>query len=101
MSAKFSLDGSMIPRSVKRLFDERAEDRIEAASQTAVLTFRGKRHVVRLLNLSRSGAMVIFAEMPHIGEPVTLQMLERGEVAGQVRWVRDGRVGISFTAELE
>lgn len=101
MSGKFSLDGSMIPRTVKRMFDERGEERIEAGSRTAALNFRGRRHVVRLINLSRSGAMVAFVEVPHIGEEVSLQLLERGEVPAYVRWVRDGRIGIHFATMLE
>lgn len=91
----------MIPRTVKRMFDERSEPRQEGDSQTAVFTHRGRNHVVRIDNLSPSGAMVVYPGMPHIGETVTLQLLDHGAVAGQVRWVRDGRVGINFAAPLE
>ena len=101
MSAKFSLDGGMIPRTVKRMFDERAEERVDADSGSAVLGFRGRNHVVRLLNTSPSGAMVIFAQVPHIGERVSLQLLDRGQVPGTVRWVRDGRIGVGFDAGME
>ena len=92
------LHGSMIPRSVKRMFDERAEPREEADSQTAVLELRGRKHMVHLANVSHSGAMVIFSFMPHIGEKVALNILNRGRVLGQVCWVRDGRVGVNFVA---
>ena len=95
------LNGSMIPRSVKRVFDERAETREPAESQTAVLELRGRRHKVRLVNISSSGAMVIFPSMPHIGEEVVLQIMERGRVTGRVLWVRDGRIGVNFAAPLE
>lgn len=101
MSAKFSLDGGMIPRSVKRMFDERIEERVTAESQTAVLHHRGRKHVVRLVNISPNGAMVIFPIMPHIGERVTLQLLDRGPVEAQVMWVREGRIGVNFAAPLE
>jgi len=101
MGAKFSLDGAMIPRTVKRMFDERGEERIEADCQTAVLHHRGRDHVVRLVNVSASGAMVIFPAMPHIGEEVTLQLLGRDAIAGHVMWVRDGRIGVNFAASLE
>jgi PilZ domain-containing protein len=96
VSAKFSLDGGMIPRSVKRMLDERTEERFDAEAQTAVLEFRGRKHVIRLVNTSPSGAMVIFSLVPHIGEQVSLQLLDRGQVTAKVRWVRDGRIGISF-----
>src|SRR3954465_13916033 len=105
----------MIPRREKRSFDERAETRQgggagsagaaetrqAAVSSTAVLEFRGRKHVVRLINVSSSGAMVIFPHIPNIGERMPLQVLDRGGVTAQVRWVRDGRIGLSFAAPLE
>lgn len=98
---RFSLDGAMIPRSVKRIFDQRCEERLPAESQTAVLGWRGRNHVVRLVNISRSGAMVIFPLTPHIGDEITLQVLDRGQVCGHVMWVRDGRIGVGFDTPLE
>lgn len=96
LASSFSLDGAMIPRHVQRTANHRCEERVEAGSMTAVLTFRGRRHVVRLVNTSPSGAMLVFPHVPHIGEEVSLQLLEQGQVSAQVRWVRDGRVGVSF-----
>jgi hypothetical protein len=92
---KFGLDGGMIPRSVKRMFDERDEPRfdVEGDLQTAVLGREGRNHVVRVGNISNSGAMVVYSDVPAIGEKVTLQLLDHGVVPGHVRWVRDGRVG--------
>jgi hypothetical protein len=91
----------MIPRAVRRSVDERLEERLPATSCTAVLGFRGRNHVVRLINLSDSGAMVIFPYVPHIGEKLRLQLLDRGQVTAQVRWARDGRVGVSFAGTAE
>ena len=101
MSSRFHLHGDMIPRSVKRMFDERAEERLEAGSSTVLLTLRNRGHVVTLVNLSRSGAMIRFGGEAHIGESVSLQLLDRGVIAGQVRWLRDGRMGVSFAHPLE
>lgn len=98
MATGFFLDGSMIPRSEKRTIDERTELRHPSASNTGVLEFRGRKHVVRLVNVSASGAMVIFPHTPNIGERLLLQILDRGAVWAQVRWVKDGRLGLSFTA---
>ena len=98
MATGFFLDGSMIPRTEKRTIDERAELRHPSASSTGVLEFRGRKHVVRLLNVSASGAMVIFPHTPNIGERLLLQILDRGAVWAQVRWVKDGRLGLSFAA---
>ena len=88
----------MIPRSEKRAIDERTEVRHPSASSTGVLEFRGRKHVVRLINVSNSGAMVIFPHTPNIGERLLLQILDRGAVWAQVRWVKDGRLGLSFMA---
>ena len=101
VASSFNLDGSMIPRSERRQIDERDEARYPAASSTAVMQFRGRKHVVRLINVSRSGAMVIFPHTPNIGEKLPLQILDHGLVTAQVRWVKDGRIGLSFTAPLE
>ena len=91
----------MIPRSVKRMFDQRDELRVEPSGESVVLEHRGRRHSVRLLNISPSGAMVIFPSMPHIGEQVQLQLLGRKPVSARVRWVRDGRIGVNFDVPLE
>jgi hypothetical protein len=88
----------MIPRAEQRVIDERSELRHASVSNTGVLDFRGRKHVVRLINLSPSGAMVIFPHIPNIGERLALQILDRGVVSSQVRWVRDGRIGLSFAA---
>ena len=101
MASSFFLDGGMIPRTAKRSIDERTEVRHAAISSTAVLEFRGRKHVIRLLNVSPSGAMVVFPHTPNIGERLLIQLLDRGAVWAQVRWVKDGRVGLSFAAPLE
>ena len=101
MASRFHLHGEMIPRTVKRMFDQRGEERIDAGTHAGVLALRGRNHVVQLVNLSRCGAMVRFAGDAHIGESVSLQLLDRGTIAGQVRWLRDGRMGVSFDQLLD
>ena len=66
-----------------------------------MLEFRGRKHVVRLINVSSQGAMVVFPHVPNIGEKLPLQLLDQGLVSAQVRWVKDGRIGLSFAAPLE
>jgi hypothetical protein len=88
----------MIPRNEQRSINERDEARSPTLSRTAVVEFRGRKHVVQLVNVSRSGAMLLFPYVPNIGERLPLQLLERGAVMAQVRWVRDGRIGLSFAA---
>lgn len=94
------LNGSMIPRTVRRMFDARSEPR-EPASQAVLLELRGRKHEVRLVNLSTSGAMIDFDSMPHIGEEVALHLGDRAPVAGQICWVRDGQIGVTFAAAME
>jgi hypothetical protein len=86
----------MIPRTEQRAVDERSEPRRPASSATAVMEFRQRKHVVRLVNVSRNGAMVTFPHIPNIGEQVTMQLLDHGVVFAQVIWVKDGRIGLSF-----
>lgn len=101
MAGKSGRGGGWIPRALRRLLDEREESRAEGSLQNAVLTHRGRDHVVRVSNVSSSGAMVAYSEIAAIGDAVTLLLLDHGAVAGQVRWVRDGHVGINFAAPLE
>ena len=101
MASSFTLEGSMIPRHERRSIDERNEPRHAALSNTGVLDFRGRKHVVQLINVSKSGAMVIFPHTPNIGERLPLQLLDHGFVWAQVRWVKDGRIGMSFTSPSE
>ncbi len=98
VASSIFLDGGMIGRQTQRTIDERSEARSSAVSNTAVLEFRGRRHVIRLVNISPSGAMVIFPHTPNIGERLNLQLLDQGLVSAQVRWVKSGRIGLSFAA---
>ena len=100
MPSGFTLDGGMIPRSAHRTIDERLELRRPAASSTAMLEFRGRKHVVRLVNVSQSGAMAIFPHTPNIGECLLLHLLDQGLVSAHVRWVKDGRIGLSFVTPV-
>jgi len=95
------LDGSIVPRNATRHINERMEERVDARSQTAVLDFRGRKHVVRLVNISTSGAMVIFSLIPNIGEGISMQLIGRSRVDGYVCWVKGGKIGVSFAAPLE
>jgi hypothetical protein len=101
VAARFSLDGSIIPRRVKRLFDQRSEPRIECDSHSGVISFRGTEHVVPLVNCSSSGAMVLFDRIPNIGETLVFRTSDRPASKAQVRWVRDGKIGLTFLGRVE
>ena len=100
MASKY-LDGSMVPRQVTRNVDHRSEPRVDAVSETAVLELRGRKHVVQLINLSTSGAMIMFRLIPQIGETIRLQLIGRSQVEGRVCWARDGKIGVVFATPLE
>lgn len=55
--------------------------------------------------IPRAGAMLRFPGDVHIvqfrRESVSLQLLDRGTIAGQVRWLRDRRMGVYFATPLE
>lgn len=93
----FSLTGAMIPRHVRRMFEQRAEPRVAPDTDRALLCWRGRTSPVRIGNISSAGVMLWFDEVPHIGERVAVQLLDQQAIPGQVRWIRDGRVGINFT----
>ena len=90
-----------IATGLRHLLDQRDEDRCDSGSQTAVLVFDGNRHVVEVLNLSQSGAMIGFRGVLAEGADVQLQLLDHKAVTGQVRWVRDGRVGVAFSTPVD
>jgi hypothetical protein len=96
MATRFSLMGDMIPRSVRRSFEQRSEPRIEPDSDHAVFEYRGRRHRVHLVNISVSGAMIEFETTPHIGERVALEVLGAPRLEGFVRWAKGGRLGLNF-----
>lgn len=95
------LNRSSIGDGLRRLLDQRTEQRIEGETQTAVLNHRGHRHVVRIANLSASGAMIAFTGELAEGDEILLQLLDHGAVPAQVRWVRDGRVGVVFAGSAD
>jgi hypothetical protein len=96
MSTNTSLQGNMIPRYVRRFFDQRAEERSLPTTNCAVLGYRDQDFMVRLLNKSPSGAMVAFDQAPNIGETVTLTIMDGGPHRAFVRWVREGQIGLQF-----
>lgn len=95
------LDGSMVPRSVRRSVDHRSEPRVDTGLEPATVLFRGRRHPVSIVNISPSGAMLIFRLIPFIGETITLDLDARGTVAARICWVKDGRVGVMFSGSID
>ena len=91
----------MVPRRVTRHWDQRFEPRSDARSEPAVVELRGRQYRVALVNVSESGAMITFSLIPCIGETISIAFAGKAPVPAKVCWVRDGKVGISFTCRAE
>ena len=81
------------------MIDARHHPRRPGGRSSAVLTADGGDHPVRLLDLSNEGAMVAARLDLAAGTKVSLQILDREPLRGQVRWSRDGRIGLRFGAD--
>jgi len=56
---------------------------------------------VELRNLSYDGCCVASAEHYRTGEKLSLSVGKRGQIAAEVRWAKDGEVGLRFIPLIE
>ena len=89
-----SLVGIEIAREERRKTNQRREDRFHGAVERATLTFRRKKSLVRVINISGGGVMVESGIKPRIGEKVGLQFDGFDRLEAVVCWVRQGRIGL-------
>ncbi|HEX9931805.1 MAG TPA: PilZ domain-containing protein, partial [Allosphingosinicella sp.] len=94
-----SLCGLTIPRTETRTCNQRREDRHLNVVDRAELRFRGRRHEVAVVNVSRHGAMIEAAIEPRIGERMQIRFEGCNRTDCTVRWVRNGRIGLEFSQE--
>ena len=80
--------------------EQRAEPRYEDVVERAVITFRGKRYPVPVLNLSSRGTQVECDIAARLGESLVVQFERCSPMQGFVRWSRDGKLGIRFGHEI-
>lgn len=78
------------------LVDARRQPRSSVTAVDSILVEGGRKHRVRLIDRSSDGAMVEAAVLLPEGTQISLQVLDRPAVRGQVRWAREGRMGLSF-----
>ena len=83
-----------IAREERRKTNQRREDRFHGAVERATLTFRRKKSLVKVVNVSGGGVMVESGIMPRIGEKVALEFEGFDRLEAVVRWVREGRIGL-------
>ena len=83
-----------IAREERRKTNQRREDRFHGAVERATLTFRRKKSLVPVINISGGGVMIESGILPRIGEKVGLQFEGFDQLEAIVRWVRQGRIGL-------
>jgi hypothetical protein len=83
-----------IPRGERRKTNQRNEDRFLNVVERATITFRGKKSLVRTVNVSGSGVMIESNIMPRIGEVIGLEFENFDRLQAVVRWVKQGRIGL-------
>ena len=91
-----SLTSLEIPREERRSTDQRREDRHWGIVDRAMLVFRRKKLLVRVVNVSSSGIMIETDVMPRIGEKVAVDFEGFDRLEGIVRWIRGGRIGLDL-----
>jgi hypothetical protein len=91
-----SLTALAIPRVERRSTDQRREDRHWGVVDRAMLTFRRKKQLVRVVNVSSSGIMIESEIMPRIGEHLGIQFEGFERLDAIVRWVKQGRIGLDL-----
>jgi hypothetical protein len=89
-----SLTGLRIAREERRATNQRREDRHFGVIDRALIVFRRKKLLVRVVNVSSSGLMIEGEIAPWIGEQVGVEIEASGRLSGTVRWVKHGRIGI-------
>lgn len=93
------IDGSIIPRSEKRLCDHRERDRHRLTGETATVFHKRKFHPVELINLSSGGAMIRAKFKLRLWDLLELQLGEGPGIECAVRWIRDDLAGLEFAHE--
>ena len=91
-----SLTSLEIPREERRVTDQRREDRHWGVVDRAILVFRRKKLLVRVVNVSSGGIMIEAEIMPRIGEKVAVDFEGFDRLEGVVRWIRGGRIGLDL-----
>jgi hypothetical protein len=93
-SAGATLIDIAIAREERRKTNQRREDRFHGAVDRATITFRRKKTLVKVVNVSSGGVMIETGIQPRIGETIAIQFEGFDRLDGVVRWVRQGQVGL-------
>lgn len=89
-----SLAGISIAREERRTTDQRSEERYRDRIERGIVVYRGKKCLVRIVNVSTSGLMIEADFTPRIGESLGLEIEGMERLQAAVRWIREGRIGL-------
>ncbi len=97
-----SLTSVAVARTAARVTDSRREDRLRDLADAVTLTFRRKKHQVKVINLSSLGAMLEVEEIePRIGELLHIQFADCNKTRCTVRWIKERRIGVEFEQQTD
>lgn len=91
-----SLTSLRIAREERRATNQRSEDRHWGVVDRAMIVFRRKKLLVRVVNVSSSGIMIEADIVPRIGESVAVDFEGFDRIQGVVRWIKAGRIGLDL-----
>lgn len=94
LNGQGSLAALRIARSERRTTNQRREDRHWGVVDRAMIIFRRKKSLVRVVNISTSGVMIESDILPRIGEAIAIEFEGFNRLDGTVRWIRQGRIGL-------
>jgi hypothetical protein len=89
-----SLAALAIQRSERRTTNQRREDRHWGVVDRALIVFRRKKTLVRVVNISTGGLMIETEIEPRIGETIRVEFEGFSPLEGTVRWIKQGRIGL-------
>lgn len=80
----------------RRKAPQRKTERHRGLVHRASITFRGKKALVGVVNISRGGLTIETRILPEVDETVEVELPGAAPTAGTVRWARRGLVGIDM-----
>lgn len=88
-------DGSA-PTGDRRKAPQRRVSRHRGLLERAAVTYRGKKALVGIVNLSRGGATIETRIAAEVGDSLTIELPGTGGAPATVRWTHRGLVGLDF-----
>ena len=94
-STTFSLT-TAVPRPTER----RSDERLMPLLRVAKLVSGDSERLMRVRNVSAGGLMAEIAELPNVGEQVSIELSSQ-KIPSSVVWIREGMVGVKFDQTVD